>query len=920
MNMKRNFLKVWAVAVAALAIVSCVETKVDEGGGIFVPEDYVPLEVTLSSGEKGSATTAEEPETRMMVGEITSSKVYYHWDEQDAVGALLLNIPTAAGNHEAVGERREENHNSARFDFEAMVPQEYSDTELLHTFVYYPYNPSLVQAVANKKGGDYLEEGVTFRIPSVQMQMNDELGQAECTKAMSRYAVAYDFAVCDEEQSNFNLQHQTAYFRFKVVGDSDYNNDNYRLKRVTVQVGKREEYTDIDGENRYKMIDKVNLSGSFTLGLDYNEATFDGSEQLQLFSAGGSTYVKAEFEEAQPLSEAQYAFIALSPDALWNPEANADRFMEIKLDVEAKQIVTNGNDEEQEQIMILSCTRYIPLAGRSVERGSLYDVQVAFALPLDTYTALDAGERANTYIIPAGGNYTFSVETPGNGVLPYDASWSDLASEGISEKLIEEGKTYAVDWLWTSGTLFKTYHEYQVLRNCRFDPSNNSVSFNIAEWIPQEHKLGNMVLALYETDSEGNFKQIVWTWLLWFAQPEDHHFSFANTRPSVNINNSDWYIMDRNLGAEEAGLGINSVGLYYQMGRKDPFVGPSFRGTLTPSYDSSTSTVTVAENGDYETLWYNGNRQDSWFNTTVFGDDVASWQVGKTQSGDITPLHYPTHLFARTAEQMGSKANKYAWVHDADQAATQTKTLFDPCPPGYKLPTTREWDNLKNSRYEFTYPPATGNGPLGYVHYHYNNPWAYVAYTDSPWTWPAGDDIGTQYTYYAYGEVKLRCDAGEYYEVDYELGSESNGTMGRRYHTASQSAYGMEEVNLPATGVLTQEGEWQKLATNITLWSSGRIDEVYDTFDGYWFGIKGNSDTNYANNYQEWWGEWNNKIWSFYTPSLFTNPFGAASAGLEQPTLLYDSAGNVSGLSTTANYAAPVRCIRTYNSTANAME
>lgn len=917
--MRTIWMKAWMVAVAALCVVSCVTTDVDE---VQQPADngvkYEPLLVNLQTNVE---ETSDE-DTRMMVGEITSSKVYYHWEERDSIGVLLLNVPTKDGNYCALAERKEEDHNHAKFAFEAMVPEGYEATDV-DGFVYYPYNPSLIQAVSGSTGADYLTSGLSFRIPSVQTILPEEVGETACTRLMSRYGMACDLLACEGADGGFALQHQTAYFRFKVTADTEYANDNCRLLRLTARVGNREESTNDKGDVIYTLTDQVPIAGTYQLGLDYDEATFDGTEQVKLLSSGASTYVVSEFAESQSLAGPCYAFMALSPDKLWDAAANEGRYMEIEMQVEITTPGTDSDGNAIENKQVVSCTRYIPLSGRTVQRGGLYDVQMVFSAPLDTYTKLDANESANTYVIPVGGKYIFSAKKPGNGVLPYDTTWADLASAGISENLIEEGKTYGVNWLWSSGTLFGKYYEVDVLRECTVDVATKSITLDIAPYIPEEDWKGNMLLALYETNADGSFKQIVWSWLLWFSNPEDYHLYFPNTRPSVDINNSDWFIMDRNLGAEEPGLDVASTGLYFQQGRKDPFVGPSTRGTLTVTYtEGADSPVYVVENGDYSTTWTE-NQKETRFNTDVFGTSVASWQSGQLQSGEVYPHRYPAALFARTAEQMASPAQQFAWLHHIEQSATQTKTCFDPCPPGYKLPTTREWDNLKNNRYEFTTPAATGNGPFGYAHYHYNGAYAYPPYTPigdetADWTWPNGTD-GVPYTYYAYGEVKARCDAGEYYEVDYDNGESGYGTMGRTYHIGKMSLHGAVDITLPATGAITEAGVITGLDTNIVLWSSGRIDEVYNTFDGYWFGILGNGDTNYADNYQDWWGEWVTRIYSFYTPSLFTNPFGSKSAGLPNPTLYYDKAGGtgaVTGMSSSINYAAPVRCIRTYNSTA----
>ncbi len=902
-EMKRIFKQWMVIAGIALCAFSCSEAP-EVDSGTTVPEvKYSPLKIHLSANNSSN----EGDETRMLIGDIKQGRVYYNWNACDSIGAFLLNVPTEKGNHYAKGMRYEENYNAADFPFEANVPEGYKTTDV-DLFVYYPYNPSIIHTQTGAAGKDYLAKGLTFRVPYMQTQLPEEVGMIECTEAMSRYAIAYDMVACEGTDGAFDMQHQTAYFRFQITGGvgedgTNYAQEGYRLRRITVQAGKLQQ---ID-EDHYALTEKVALAGTFQLSLDYNEETFDGSERMKLLSSGGASYVSTELMSPQPLNKPCYVFMSVSPDNLWDISLNAERYMQVKMEVE---VLDNNNEVSK----IITCTRNISLADKTVERGDFYDVSLDFSAPIDVYTPLDILEPSNAYILPAGGSYLFTAEIPGNGVLPYSSTWSDLEAEGIPEKLIQEGKNYKVDWLWASGTLFENYEVEEVLTECTLDRVDNNILVTINPEIPSSMLKGNLVVALYETDANGNFQEIVWSWLLWIAQPTDHHFYFPNTRPSIDLNNSDWHLMDRNLGAEEAGLGIRSVGLYYQMGRKDPFVGPSERGNVWVAYDSTDSDsngindVWVGEStGSYETAWPT-NTLSSKANTAVFGTHIASWKSNQDQTDEVLAHRYPMHLLSRTTEQLSIPSQMFAWVHAREQAATQTKTLFDPCPPGYKIPTTREWDNLKNSKLEFTTPAANGYGPLGQPHYHYNNPWAYPKYSSDPWTWPS------ESTLYAYQNVQAFCDAGEYYEVDYDLGNEGYQTMGRRYHVISTSLYGESIVDLPATGTLTEAGAFTMLPSNITLWSSGRIDETYDVFEGYWFGIKGNVGSLYADNWAEWWGgEWD--IYSIYTLSLFTNPFGAESSGLSQPTLLYDENKNPWGSNATINYAAPARCIRTYNAT-----
>lgn len=179
--------------------------------------------------------------------------------------------------------------------------------------------------------------------------------------------------------------------------------------------------------------------------------------------------------------------------------------------------------------------------------------------------------------------------------------------------------------------------------------------------------------------------------------------------------------MTRNLGAlsddyDEAG---SAKGFVYQWGRKDPF--PSGEGwndlndiTVYDATGAATSTlftneqVTVAANlqnaVENPTTFYYGTR---------IGDDYYDWL---------------------TAD--GSGKNNRMW----ETASDGDKTLFDPCPPGWRVPRNGSWKGVNEANFIYDevafgrrhallgYYPAAGNrgAASGY--------WSFVGGQASYWT------------------------------------------------------------------------------------------------------------------------------------------------------------------------------------------
>ena len=151
---------------------------------------------------------------------------------------------------------------------------------------------------------------------------------------------------------------------------------------------------------------------------------------------------------------------------------------------------------------------------------------------------------------------------------------------------------------------------------------------------------GNAVIAAY--DGENGTGNILWSWHIWRANT-----AFADeTYPSGDI------MMDRNLGTFNNNKNsTNAVGVYFQYGRKDPLPG---RGN-------------------------NGNTL------------VA--QAGTAMTTLAGPVDIATSIKNPTSFITNSSGNN--WSTDADLANATwdgaSKTIYDPCPSGYRVPARSVW-------------------------------------------------------------------------------------------------------------------------------------------------------------------------------------------------------------------------------------
>ena len=152
-------------------------------------------------------------------------------------------------------------------------------------------------------------------------------------------------------------------------------------------------------------------------------------------------------------------------------------------------------------------------------------------------------------------------------------------------------------------------------------------------------KEGNAVIAA--KDKDGN---ILWSWHIWLTDEPQEQIYYNNAG----------IMMDRNIGATSADPGeVSALGLLYQWGRKDPFLGSS---SISSSIEAkSTITWPAAVESNQET----GTIDFTVANPTTY----VSWNIP-------------------------NRDWYYTGTADADETRwSDTKTMYDPCPTGWHVPS-----------------------------------------------------------------------------------------------------------------------------------------------------------------------------------------------------------------------------------------
>ena len=268
---------------------------------------------------------------------------------------------------------------------------------------------------------------------------------------------------------------------------------------------------------------------------------------------------------------------------------------------------------------------------------------------------------ANCYMVHMAGDYTFRTRYVDNTPV------SNIAK---------------VDWLWATKVEGKEGNA--LISNINY--ADGVVSFTASEYV------GNAVLAAFDAAGE-----IVWSWHIWLTDmPAVYDYQNNYIEQSGGLTDG-YYCMDRNLGATEATLwgGYETFGLYYQWGRKDPFVGDATEERARDVQNGGWMNVTAPfGNSSSLTVCNSAYTQAAWSAT------ATSAAIGSIEYATANPMTFltgdPTSNKADWLNLNNLGAEKNNIIYDADKSLWRPfqKSNYDPCPVGYQVPRKAMWVSL----------------------------------------------------------------------------------------------------------------------------------------------------------------------------------------------------------------------------------
>ena len=316
--------------------------------------------------------------------------------------------------------------------------------------------------------------------------------------------------------------------------------------------------------------------------------------------------------------------------------------------VESKNI-SSGTQEafeipflrEGEDYRFLVCAVAKDAAGKAYATSDVFYTDIV-TMPASVKDLGEAG-TSNCYIVnEANTQYRFNAKVMGNGA----------ATPGITPKAIDPKDAFIV---WETGTEKNAVIKDVVLGE------DGYVTFTTGEKIN-----GNALIAVTDGEPTDDYSRgtILWSWHIWAID-----YTADDDKKVINHDGKEFMMMDCNLGDWNTGTTITATssfwGMKYQWGRKDPFI----------YFPYGTNAATVTHEDDYvwqRTYGYPSTAEESL--AMAISNPTVYFQGSYSSSNDWYGVGTGV-----------ANRNNNLWGNAEGDSDTAVKTIYDPCPAGYKV-------------------------------------------------------------------------------------------------------------------------------------------------------------------------------------------------------------------------------------------
>ena len=673
MNMKKSLIYILALS----AIVGCQKSEVS---------DQIPAE-----GESSAVIVGSLPETKTsFVDEGNVMKT--EWVKNDALGFYWYKGGSIEGVgssevDKALNDKLVAESSGGSTTFKTSWYYMYEAGKDYLTYLYYPYN---VNAGKNPLS-------VPFTVPSSQNQAgSDDIAHLAATDFLYATTMANRPNGEAEQAVMVTFSHALSVLNIALTSAQS----NYSVSDIRVRFEDESEIFSVTEGS-------VNLS--------------DGSLSL----TSGTPEISLHFNEAAKLSATPVnAYMTITPGHAGKTFSVYATVNEIETKLGSKKVPASG----------------LPAGVKAALSFEVGDNTIGHE-----YTDLSANGTANCYLVTSPGFYKFKADVKGNGVVP-----SQL--ESVAGETAIAPKSALVLWYNTLQTSNNWVDDSPVYVSSVSLDSDGYIRF----YTPSVFVPGNVVIAAFAeegvtydniTADENkciNNATLLWSWNIWAADGYD---------PEVaTITAGGKQFMNRLLGATISGMGttgdyipIGAVGNYYQWGRKDPFPAFSDYTVTIPTqytnilFGTPTYTPIKALKIDGQSSKMNLDGQMFGYRTKESGslDSDNAWNLMKRDdiSSDKSTKNkvYVEYATVHPYKCITNNGNTFGgwrtWLNGDDQSykslwgeSDLKKTLFDPCPAGWRVPSKDEAtefvnlakagnlaSNLHGMEYQGNYFPITSS-------------------------------------------------------------------------------------------------------------------------------------------------------------------------------------------------------------------
>ena len=642
MNMKKSLIYILALS----AIVGCQKSEVSEQ----IPAEWESSAVIVGSFPETKTSFVDE-------GNVMKTE----WVKDDALGVYWYKGGSIEGVGTGVADKQlndritaKESGSTTIFKIDNYYLAEAGKNYL--TYAYYPYNASA--------GKDPF--AVKFVVPSSVVQTS--AGDASHLNATDLLysSVMAKWIFKNDETKNVKMTFNHALSVLNIALTSAQS--NYSVSDIRVRFEDESEIFSVTEGS-------VNLS--------------DGSLTL----TSGTPEISLHFNEAAKLSATPVnAYMTITP-------GHAGKTFSVYATV-------NGIETKLG-------SKKVPASGLPAGVKAALSFEVGEISTGHEYTDLSANGTANCYLVTSPGFYKFKADVKGNGVVP-----SQL--ESMAGQTAIAPKSALVLWYNTLQKSNNWVDESPVYLSSVSIDSDGYIRF----YTPDVFVPGNVVIAAFAEEGVTyenitvdenkciNNATLLWSWNIWAAEGYDPEASAVNADGNV--------FMDRNLGAPISGIGTTgnyepagAVGNYYQWGRKDPFPAISDYGHFWPCQYSNTLFGTPTYT-PVKALQINGQSSKKNLDGQMFGyrtksdgsfDIDKAWNLIARNdiSSDKTTKNgvYVSYAVAYPYKYIINNSNSFGgwrtWVNGDDASyksfwgdTDHQKTLFDPCPAGWRVSSKDE--------------------------------------------------------------------------------------------------------------------------------------------------------------------------------------------------------------------------------------